>query len=183
MENKDNISCKVILYGDSGIGKKDIIQCFINNQCIDKIENPSYAFYNEKTLYYKEYKTSITFEILDLEGLEVYPYNIIHGYSDTQIGIFVYDVTCKNSFNSIKDFWYKEIKKRGRKDMVIGLAGNNCHLFEEEQVTEDEGKKYAKEIGAIFQLTSCTHLIGINELFEECGRKFLENNKINKKIH
>ena len=66
MEDKDNIPCKVILYGDSGIGKKDIIQCFIYNQCIDKIENLSYTFYSEKTLYYKEYKKSISFTIWDL---------------------------------------------------------------------------------------------------------------------
>ena len=39
-------------------------------------------------------------------------------------------------------------------------------------------KKYAKSIGAIFHLTSCKESIGIDELFEECGKKYLEVNNL-----
>ena len=62
--------------------------------------------------------------------------------------------------------------------MVFGVAGNKCDLFQEEEVSEEEGKKFAKSIGAIFHLTSCKESIGIDELFEECGRKYLEVNNL-----
>ena len=62
--------------------------------------------------------------------------------------------------------------------MIFGVAGNKCDLFQEEEVTEEEGKKFAKEIGGIFQLTSCKESIGIDDLFYECGKKYLETNNL-----
>ena len=54
--------------------------------------------------------------------------------------------------------------------MVFGVAGNKCDLFQEEKVSEEEGKNFAKSIGAIFHLTSCKESIGIDYL------KNVENN-------
>ena len=62
--------------------------------------------------------------------------------------------------------------------MILGLAGNKCDLFTEEQVKESEARSFAKEIGAVFHLTSCKESIGIDELFEECGLRFLESNNL-----
>ena len=62
--------------------------------------------------------------------------------------------------------------------MIFGVAGNKCDLFQEEKVSEEEGKKFANEIGAVFQLTSCKESIGIDDLFLECGKKYLEANNI-----
>ena len=61
----------------------------------------------------------------------------------------------------------------------MGIAGNKFDLFSIEEVTEEEGKKFAKEIGAFFFLTSAKESIGIEELFKEVGKKFLDlkNNK------
>ena len=50
-------------------------------------------------------------------------------------------------------------------------------MFEHEEVEEKEGKEFAKEIGAIFQLTSPRESYGIEDLFLEIGRKFLNSNK------
>ena len=62
----------------------------------------------------------------------------------------------------------------------MGIAGNKFDLFSIEEVTEDEGNKFAKEIGAFFYLTSAKESIGIYDLFTEVGKKFLEK-KDNKK--
>ena len=62
--------------------------------------------------------------------------------------------------------------------MIFGVAGNKCDLFQEEKVTEEEGKKFAKSINAVFYLTSCKESIGIDELFKECGKKYLETNNL-----
>ena len=71
----------------------------------------------------------------------------------------------------------------GEENMVFGLAGNKCDLLGEKEVSEEEGKKFASEIGAVFHLISCKESIGINELFEECCKKYLEDNKlINTKV-
>ena len=62
--------------------------------------------------------------------------------------------------------------------MIFAVAGNKCDLFNEEEVDEEEAKKFAKSIGAIFKLTSCKESIGIDELFSECGKRYLEVNKL-----
>ncbi len=61
----------------------------------------------------------------------------------------------------------------------MGIAGNKFDLFSIEEVTEDEGNKFANEIGSFFYLTSAKESIGIYELFNEVAKQFLEcrNNK------
>jgi len=66
--------------------------------------------------------------------------------------------------------------------IVIGLAGNKSDLIEKEEVTDKEAKDYAKEIDAIFQLTSAFTSIGIEELFISIGCKLLESNYKNNDI-
>ena len=62
--------------------------------------------------------------------------------------------------------------------MIFGVVGNKCDLFKEEKVSEEEGKNFAQQIGAIFKLTSCKEDIGIGDLFFECGQKYLEVNNL-----
>ena len=62
----------------------------------------------------------------------------------------------------------------------MGIVGNKFDLFNIEEVTEDEGNKFAKDIGGFFYLTSAKESIGIYELFKEVGEKYLkfkDNNK------
>ena len=60
--------------------------------------------------------------------------------------------------------------------IVIGLAANKCDLIDKEQVPEEKAREFAKEIGAIFKLTSACTSIGIEELFVGVGCKFLDPN-------
>ena len=99
-------------------------------------------------------------------------------YLNTSIGILVYDITERDSFNSIKDYWYPQLIETGDENMIIGIAANKCDLFQEEEVSKEEGEQYAKSIGAVFQLTSCAENIGIDDLFQECGDKYFEENKL-----
>ena len=46
-------------------------------------------------------------------------------------------------------------------------------MYEREQVTEEEGRKYAEEVGAIFGNTSASTGNGIKELFRDIGCKIL----------
>ena len=52
----------------------------------------------------------------------------------------------------------------------------------DEKVNSEEAKKFAKEIGAIFVLTSALTSVGIENLFMDIGKKFLDNKKIEKSV-
>ena len=174
----NNITCKVVLVGDSGVGKTCIIQRYVNNNYNENTESTSASTYTYKVVDYKQFNKSISFDIWDTAGQELYRALAKNFYLNASIGILVYDVRRKESFESIKDYWYEQLKVSGEENMVFGVAGNKCDLFQEEQVSEDERKKFAKSIGAVFHLTSCKESIGIDELFEECGKKYLEDNQM-----
>ena len=178
MEGADNITCKVVLVGDSGVGKTCLIQRYVNDKYSDDTESTSASTYTYKIVEYKDYNKSISLDIWDTAGQEVYRAMARNFYLNASIGILVYDVRRRESFESIKDYWYDQLKQSGEENIVLGIAGNKCDLFQEEKVTEEEAKKYAKSIGAVFHLTSCKESIGIDELFEECGKKYLEVNNL-----
>ena len=55
----------------------------------------------------------------------------------------------------------------------MAIAANKADLYEEEKISEEDGRKYANEIGAIFSNTSAINGNGITELFAEIGKKLL----------
>ena len=178
MESKDNITCKVVLVGESGVGKTCIIQRYVNNDYNENTESTTASTYTYKIVDYKQYNKSISFDIWDTAGQELYRAMAKNFYLNAAIGILVYDVRRRESFEALKDYWHEQLKQSGEENMVFGVAGNKCDLFQEEKVSEEEGKSFAKSIGAIFHLTSCKESIGIDELFEECGKQYLEKNEL-----
>ena len=56
------------------------------------------------------------------------------------------------------------------------MAANKSDLIEKEQVNEGEARKYAKEVGALFKVTSACTSAGIEELFRSIGCKILNPN-------
>ena len=173
--------CKVILVGETGVGKTCIIMRFLNNVYEENHISTTGANFASKTLEFKEYKTSLQYDIWDTAGKEIYRSLAKNFYLNAAIGVLVYDIRRRQSFESIKNYWYDQLKESGEENMIIAIVGNKSDLFHDEEVNEEEARKYANSIGAIFMLTSCKENIGINELFEECGKKYLEaNNFINK---
>ena len=174
----DNISCKVVLVGDTGVGKTCIIQRYVNNNYEENVESTVASTYTYKVLNYPKYNKSISFDIWDTAGQEIYRALAKNFYLNAAIGVLVYDIKRQSSFDSIKNYWYDQLKESGEENMIFAVAGNKCDLFNEEEVDEEEAKKFAKSIGAIFKLTSCKESIGIDELFSECGKRYLEVNKL-----
>ena len=174
----DNISCKVVLVGDTGVGKTCIIQRYVNNNYEENVESTVASTYTYKVLNFPNYNKSISFDIWDTAGQEIYRALAKNFYLNAAIGVLVYDIKRQSSFDSIKNYWYDQLKESGEENMIFAVAGNKCELFNEEEVDEEEAKKFAKSIGAIFKLTSCKESIGIDELFSECGKRYLEVNKL-----
>ena len=174
----DNISCKVVLVGDTGVGKTCIIQRYVNNNYEENVESTVASTYTYKVLNFPNYNKSISFDIWDTAVQEIYRALAKNFYLNAAIGVLVYDIKRQSSFDSIKNYWYDQLKESGEENMIFAVVGNKCDLFNEEEVDEEEAKKFAKSIGAIFKLTSCKESIGIDELFSECGKRYLEVNKL-----
>ena len=178
MATEDNIACKVVLVGETGVGKTSIIHRYLYNEYDDNRITTSAAEYKNKILEYPEYNKSISFDIWDTAGQEKYRSVTKNFYVNAAIGLMVYDIRVKDSFENIKTYWSEQLKEYGEENIILAIAGNKSDLFEQQEVSDKEVKKFAESIGAVFKSTSCKENVGINELFLECGKKFLEANNL-----
>jgi small GTP-binding protein len=171
-EKKDVIPCKVIVVGDSGVGKTSII-----NRYLEKF-NPEErakigATFSSRLITVDNYNISL--DIWDTAGEERYRSVNSIFYKEASICLIVYDITSKNTFNSIKDYWYNSVKENAIQDIILGIAGNKMDLVNKEVVDENEVKDFCKEINALYFLTSAKENSFIDNIFEEFGKKFVES--------
>ena len=86
------------------------------------------------------------------------------------VGI-VYDVTSRESFESIENNWLKEaVEYFPDNDVVMMLVGNKIDLGNR-AVTKQEGESMARKHGMMFIETSAKNRIGVQEAFEELINK------------
>ena len=172
-ESEDPDVLKVVFLGEPGANKTQLIRQIYN----DKLDNPEMnisAQFISKTVKYPEFNKLIKFDLFDTCGQEKYmPLKIF--IKDAKVIIFVYDITSKNSFEEIKNYWYKEVKNiYGEKMPILAVVGNNYENYHYMQVSNNEGLQFADEIGAIFQTTSKLSDSGINTLFDNIGKKYIK---------
>lgn len=171
--NDTPIPCKVILVGESKVGKTSIISRYTNT-FKEKPETTLSAYQKKKMIEVNGYK--IELEIWDTVGEERYRSVTSIFYKDALICILVYDITNRDSFESIKSYWHNAVIQNGMKDVILGVAGNKCDLYENEKVSEKEGKEYSDSINAYFKLVSAKNNISIDEFFKSLVEKFVESN-------
>ena len=169
----EKIVLKCVLLGESGVGKSSLINRFISGN-FNKDSLPTIVGgFSKKEIFYEEENTKIVYEIWDTAGQEKYRSINKIFYQDAYINILVYDITKKNTFKAIKDYWIEEIKENGPRDAIIIIAGNKSDLYEHEAVDEEEVRKYCKNIDALYLLTSAKTGEGVNELFNKIGKELL----------
>ena len=163
-------SCKVCLLGNSGSGKSSIIERLINNDFTEDSQSTTCSNYSKKVI--NTQSGEIQLNIWDTAGQEKYRSLSKLFYKDAYIVCFVYDITQKSSFEDIKNIWFPDLQKFGEKYTVLGLTGSKSDKYLEQEVTEEEGRKYAEEIDAIFMQTSAKNGTGINQLFEQLAFEY-----------
>ena len=163
---------KVALIGESGVGKTCIINQFINGTFDENCMLSLTAQFCRKNLEFSGDK-SITFDIQDTAGHERYrSLNKLY-YKNAEVVILVYDISDIKSFNEVKNYWYEQIKENCKDDVIIAVAANKSDLYEQRQVDDEEGEKFAKSIGAFFAATSAKNDSCITNLFENIAMKIL----------
>jgi small GTP-binding protein len=167
--NTTPIPCKIIFLGESGVGKTSIISRYMQNYQ-SAPENTLAATSFNKIIRIDDLEVEL--QIWDTAGQEQYRSITSLFYKEAMICILVYDITKKSSFVQIKEYWYNSVKENGMKDAIIAIVGNKCDLFEEEEVSQDEGKHFCESINAIFKVVSAKEGIGIDKLFNEIIEKF-----------
>ena len=143
---------KVILLGEIMVGKTNLINILTGGKFNENETATSSSTSAMKDLLVKGDKYTI--QIWDTIGQEKLRNLTKLFYNNSKIVIFVYDITRKETFEEIKNYWVKDVEEKLGKNIIRGIVGNKFDLFMNEQVTQEEGEEYAKSIGALFLLTS-----------------------------
>ena len=112
-------------------------------------------------------------DLWDTAGQEKYRAIGRHFYKESYIVCLVYDITNRDSFEKLKSVWYPELKEYGEKLKILALVGNKLDKYLEEEVKEEEAKKFAEEINAIYAKTSAMEGTNIEDLFNNLAEKYL----------
>ena len=175
---------KVVLLGESGVGKTSILFQFCNGKFNQNCESSISAQYFSKTINLPCINKSIKFCLWDTSGVEQYRSLAKIFYKDATIIILIYDITSKKSFNEMKDFWYNSVKSNQSKDgQIISIVANKSDLNANIKVENSEGEEFANSIGALFQAISAKSTSGVASLFENIGQRYFEFENILKILY
>jgi small GTP-binding protein len=166
--SKAPVQVKVVLLGDSGVGKSSIVLRFVADNFKSDAEATIGASYMGKILQFNE--KMIKFNIWDTAGQERYHSLAKMYYRDANAAIMVYDITKKGSFDGLKR-WHKELTEFGPKDIAVIIAGNKEDLVESEAVSPEEAQTFARSIGALYKKTSAKTNYGVEQIFRDLANK------------
>ena len=167
---------KVVLVGESGVGKTSIIAQYTTGKFDPDCVTSLAAQFVSKTVEFSNVQKAIKFDIWDTAGQEKYRAIAKIFYKDAKAVCLVYDITDAKSFNAIKDYWLNQIRNISEPDAIIAIVANKSDLYDNAQVKNEEGEEYARSVGAIFQATSAKSDSGITNLFDNIGQKYFNPN-------
>ena len=166
----DDEEIKVILVGEMGTGKTSLINTAIGLSFQDKLPSTTTNSIVNKVMEIKGKKYSIN--LWDTIGQEKYRSLTKIFMKGAKVVIFVYDITSRHTFTEL-DFWFKSTQEIINEKIVMGIIGNKSDLFLKEEVSEEEGRKLAKDKGFEFALTSAKNSSIFCEFLEKLVRKYI----------
>ena len=161
---------KVILVGEMGTGKTSLINSAIGLAFQEKLNSTTTSSIVNKKMELKGKKYSIN--LWDTIGQEKYRALTKIFMKGAKIVIFVYDITSRHTFTEL-NFWFESTKEIINDNIVMGIIGNKSDLFLKEEVSEEEGRKLAKDKGFEFALTSAKNSSIFCEFLEKLVKKYL----------
>ena len=170
-------SFKVVLVGESGVGKTSIITQFIDQTFQEDQQSTTGGTFSTKSVICDNGKT-LKFEIWDTAGQERYRSLTKMFYKDANAAVLVYDITRKDSFEELQNYWAEQIKESSPSNIILAVAANKSDLFNKEAVDEDQARKFAESLGAIYASTTATTVESINDLFIQIAKKYTGSNEI-----
>ena len=118
--------------------------------------------------------------LLDTAGQELF--NVINEsyYRQADCCLLVYDITSRDSFNRVKDYYIKKIKKDCKNILKVVLLGNKADLKDNRKVSDKEGADLALENEYTFMESSCVDnynvLDAFTALIEMTNNELIKNN-------
>ena len=180
-ETKEYPQLKIVIIGESSVGKSAIINQYINQifieQAITTIGTDKFSKFeiinNQK----------IKLNVWDTAGQERFRSLSPLFLKGSNIVLMVYDITNKFSFTELNNFWIEKVKDN-TDNIILGVIANKSDLYDMEVVPIEEGKKFASDINGVFFETSARNLETVRNVFIKLVGVYLEKygNSVNQSL-
>ena len=162
-EENYELMFKVVLVGDSNVGKTNIMSKYLKNEFHDDSKATVGVEFGSKQFIIEGH--TIKAQIWDTAGQERYK-SITNAYYKGSKGAFVvYDITRKETFDSV-DKWIADLKQSGDKKITILLIGNKADLENQRVISKEQGEEKAKSFNLAFLETSAMNGQNLDTAFE-----------------
>lgn len=161
---QEKYSIKIVVVGDSGVGKSNILNRYVHNEFNHDSKATVGVELSTKT--YKINDAVIKVHLWDTAGQERYKSITAAYYKGAKGAMIIYDLTKTETFKSV-DKWYKEIREYGDKTLIAMLVGNKSDLKHLRSVETSSGTEKAKSFGIAFMETSAAEATNVEEAFKK----------------
>lgn len=160
--NKDyDYLFKIIILGDSGVGKTAILNRFADDQFTEIYSTTVGIDFKIRTILIEGKK--IKLQMWDTAGQERFRTLVASYYRGAHGTVLSYDVTNKNSFDNVRN-WIREIDSHNTEGITKLILANKCDLPTRE-VHKEDGELLAKEMGIPHIEVSAKTGLGVQDAF------------------
>ena len=161
---------KILLLGDSGVGKSCIIIRYIENNFSTNLMNSIGVDFKLKNIQIDN--KNIKLQIWDTAGQERFRTITTSYYKGAHAILIVFDLTDRESFEHVRN-WMADIDKFAKEGVYRILVGNKCDLENSRKVRKEEGNEIANKYGIKYIETSAKETTNIDDLFESTAKHLL----------
>jgi len=174
ISQSDNfINFKIIIIGDSGVGKSSLLKRAVQNR-FDESYQATIGF-EFLLMHYKINELKFKLQIWDTCGQEMYRSLVQGFYRNTSLAIIVYDVNNPKSFEGL-EVWLKDLRQQTEQEIPIFIVGNKSDM--EKKVPTEDAKIFSTSNRTKY-FAECSARSGYNvkEIFNEAAKQLYESYK------
>ncbi|XP_051974220.1 ras-related protein Rab-19-like [Xyrauchen texanus] len=170
---------KIILIGDSNVGKTCVVQSFTTGNFSEKQQNTIGVDFTVRTLNVEGKRVKM--QVWDTAGQERFRTITQSYYRSAHGAMIAYDITRRDTFDSVPR-WIHEVNQFGAANVLLALIGNKSDLESKRDVDFEDACKLAEEEGMLAALeTSAKRAQSIQDVFVMMARELLLRHRMNTK--
>ena len=162
---------KIILIGNSGVGKSSILQQYMNHVFDSNYKIRIGVDFLMKSLVINN--QIVKLQVWDTAGQERYKSMVASYYRGAHVALIVFDLTSHRSFEALPS-WIEAFYKSGPEQKNTILIGNKKDLINERQVTKEEVELFSQTNNMMYFETSAREGDNIDYVFNYTAKKLLE---------
>ena len=171
-EEEIDFELKITFVGDAGVGKTSLIEQLINRKFSQEVPSTIGGgnFIKRITINQKKCQLSIW----DTAGQERFRSLSKIYLKNSNIVIYVYDITKRETFDNITKNWTHIIHDLlGDNNIIFGVFGNKSDMYSFDNVGFDNGKNLAEEINGFFFETTAQNYDNIMEAIRKLVNEYI----------